>query len=63
MATQSPLLVDAFDLDEILVLDLEDGQTRFHRLDPGEYRRWLDESFTSGELWQNRSIGRPFMAL
>ena len=47
MVTQSPLLVHTFDLDEILVLDLENGQTRFRRLDPGEYRQRLDESFTS----------------
>ena len=60
VATQSPLLVDTFELDEILVLDLEDGQTRFRTLDPGEYRQWLDESFTSGELWQKNLIGgRP----
>ena len=60
VATQSPLLVDVFELDEILVLDLVDGQTRFRRLDPGEYRLWLDESFTPGELWQKNLIGgRP----
>ena len=43
VATQSPLLVDTFDLDEILVLDLEDGRTRFRSLDPDEYQQWLDE--------------------
>jgi len=60
VATQSPLLVDTFDLDEILVLDLVDGQTRFRTLDPGEYRLWLDECFTSGDLWQKNLIGgRP----
>ena len=60
VATQSPLLVDTFGLDEILVLDLEDGRTRFRTLDPGEYRLWLDESYTSGELWQKNLIGgRP----
>ena len=60
VATQSPLLVDTFDLDEILVLDLEGGQTRFRTLDPGQYRLWLDECFTSGELWQKNLIGgRP----
>ena len=35
--------------------------TRFRTRDPGEYRRWLDESFTpGGELWQKNLIGgRP----
>ena len=60
VATQSPLLVDAFDLDEIVVVDLQDGRTVFRRHDAGEYQRWLDESFTPGELWQKNIIGgRP----
>ena len=60
VATQSPLLVDAFDLDEIVVVDLQDGRTVFRRHDACEYQRWLDGSFTSGELWQKNIIGgRP----
>lgn len=60
VATQSPLLVDAFDLDEIFVLDLVDGRTKFRKLAPNDYRVWLDESFTSGELWQKNLLGgRP----
>ena len=60
VATQSPLLVDAFDLDEIAVLGLQDGRTTVRRPDADEYRRWLDEGFTPGELWQKNLIGgRP----
>ena len=60
VATQSPLLVDAFDLDEVVVLDLRDGRTEARRLDADRYRRWLDESFTPGELWQKNLLGgRP----
>ena len=60
VATQSPLLVDVFDLDEIVVLDLQDGRTTFRRLDTGAYRHWLDESFTPGELWHKNLLGgRP----
>lgn len=61
VATQSPLLVDAFDLDEIFVLDLVDGCTEFRkRLTQQDYRVWLDENFTSGELWQKNLLGgRP----
>ncbi len=61
VATQSPLLVDAFDLNEIFVLDMEDGRTEFRkRLTQEAYRVWLDESFTSGELWQKNLLGgRP----
>lgn len=60
VATQSPLLVDVFDLDEIVVLDLQDGRTTARRPDADEYRRWLDEGFTPGEMWQKNLIGgRP----
>ena len=60
VATQSPLLVDAFDLEEIVVLDLEDGRTAFKRPDSEEYRRWLDEGWMPGEIWEKNLIGgRP----
>ena len=60
VATQSPLLVDAFDLDEIFVLDMEDGRSEFRKLAQEDYRVWLDESFSSGELWQKNLLGgRP----
>jgi len=58
-ATQSPLLVDAFDLDEILVLELQEGRTKVRRCDEEAYRDWL-EDYTTGELWQKNLIGgRP----
>ena len=57
VATQSPLLVDAFGLDEIFVLDLKEGRTEFRKLTVDDYRVWLDESFTPGELWQKNLLG------
>lgn len=60
MATQSPLLVDAFGLEEIFVLDLKDGRTEFRKLSPDDYQVWLDDNFTPGELWQKNLLGgRP----
>ena len=60
VATQSPLLVDAFDLDEIFVLDLENGRSQIRKLAADDYRVWLDDRFTSGELWQKNLLGgRP----
>ena len=59
VATQSPILVDAFDLDEIFVLELEDGQTKVRALRKDDYQHWMDE-FTTGELWQKNLLGgRP----
>ena len=60
VATQSPLLVDTFDLEEIIVLELEGDCTKFRSLKVDDYRCWLDESFTLGELWQKNLLGgRP----
>ena len=60
VATQSPLLVDAFDLDEFFVLELREGRTEVHRLESNRYRVWLEDDFTPGELWlKNLLGGRP----
>lgn len=60
VATQSPLLVDVFDLEEIVVLEAKDGCTSFRRLATDDYRHWLEEGFAPGELWQKNLIGgRP----
>ncbi len=70
VATQSPLLVDAFSLDEIVVLEMRDGRTEARRFQENkedqesEYRRWLDnywlDEHTTGELWQKNLLGgRP----
>ena len=59
VATQSPLLVDAFDLGEIFVLELEDGQTKVRKHCKSEYQHWLEE-YSTGELWQKNLLGgRP----
>ena len=58
-ATQSPLLVDAFDLDQVFVLELRDGRTELRTPDADQLRTWLDE-FSVGELWQKNLLGgRP----
>ena len=60
VATQSPLLVSAFDLDEIFTLDLHDGETKAHKLSADDYRVWLEDGFTSGDLWRKNLLGgRP----
>ena len=57
VATQSPLLVDAFDLEEVVALELKDGRTKFLRLDPDDYRLWIEDNFSSGELWRKNLLG------
>ena len=60
VATQSPLLVDEFELDEIIVLDLEDGRTKLRKLKADDYQVWLDQEYTPSQLWQKNVFGgRP----
>ncbi len=60
VATQSPQLVNCFDLDEIVVMELEDSRTVACRKGRHEYERWLNEDYTTGELWQMNLLGgRP----
>ena len=56
VATQSPMLVDTFDIDEIIVFDLVNGRTESRILARHQYGQWLDE-FTTGELWQKNLLG------
>ena len=59
VATQSPLLVDSFDLEQIYVLNLKDGQTKVNRPNREELQLWLEE-YSTGELWQTNILGgRP----
>ena len=59
VATQSPLLVDAFGLGEVFVLGIEGGRTKLHIPPPEQLQTWLDE-FSVGELWQKNLFGgRP----
>ncbi len=60
VATQSPLLVDEFELDEIIVLDLEDGRTKLRKLNADDYQVWLRQDYTPSQLWQKNVLGgRP----
>ena len=60
VATQSPQLVDVFDLEEVIVLEAEDGETVFRRLNADEFESWLNDGLAAGELWvKNLLGGRP----
>ena len=59
LATQSPLLVDAFELDQVLVLEMRDGRTELTSPNSEQLQTWLDE-FSVGEMWQKNLLGgRP----
>ena len=59
LATQSPLLVDYFDPEEIIVVERNDRESSFKRLVEADLEDWLEEYLLS-ELWNKNVIGgRP----
>jgi len=58
-ATQSPLLLDCFDPEDILVADRVDGATTIRRLEPEPLAEWLKD-YSLGQLWEKGELeGRP----
>ncbi|QTR49573.1 AAA family ATPase [Candidatus Thiothrix anitrata] len=57
LATQSPLMVDGFSLDDITVVDVEAGATELRKLSQAQYQQWLDDNFTVSDLWLSNVIG------
>ena len=59
LATQSMTLVDYFDPEQIIVVDRDNRESTFRRLDPEPLKVWLDE-YSLGELWEKNVLGgRP----
>ena len=59
LATQSPILLDHFEPEDVLVADREDGATKFTRLNSDDLAIWLKD-YSIGELWEkNHFEGRP----
>jgi predicted ATPase len=59
MSTQSSLLLDHFEPEDILVAELTDGATSLRRLQSSELESWL-EDYSLGQLWEkNQFGGRP----
>lgn len=59
ISTQSPLLLDHFQPEDVLVADRVDGCTQFTRLDPAKLDSWLQD-YSLGQLWEKNELGgRP----
>ena len=56
VATQSTLLLDEFDVDDLIVVELENGVSKFKRLSEDDFAYWL-EDFSVGELWDKNVLG------
>jgi predicted ATPase len=59
VSTQSVTLVNQLSPKEIIVVDRNDGESTFRRLDETEIAGWLDD-YALGELWEKNVLGgRP----
>ena len=59
LATQSPILLDYFEPEDVLVADRVDGATEFRRLSSDKLAIWL-EDYSIGELWEKNYLeGNP----
>ncbi len=59
VSTQSPLLLDHFSPEDVLVANRVDGGTVLERLDSGKLSGWLEE-YSLGQLWEKNELGgRP----
>ena len=59
LATQSSLLLDHFNPEDVLVVDRVEGTTQFTRLEGEKLKIWL-EDYSLGELWEKNELGgRP----
>jgi len=59
LSTQSTLLLDHFDPDDVLVAERVDGSTQLRRLELPRLEAWL-EDYSLGQLWEKNELGgRP----
>jgi predicted ATPase len=57
VSTQSPLLLNAFEPEQIVVIDRDEGESHFERLSRKGLKVWLAEEYTLGDLWQKNVYG------
>jgi predicted ATPase len=59
VSTQSVSLVNEFSIEDLIVVDRQDGNTAFRLYNEDEFANWLD-TYSVGELWEKNILGgRP----
>jgi predicted ATPase len=59
VSTQSVPLVNEFSIDDLIIVEREQGATVFKRHDEDDFKIWLEE-YSVGELWEKNILGgRP----
>ncbi len=55
IATQSPLMLDQFSIEDTIVVNRREGQSTFDRLERKDFDEWLKD-YSIGELWTKNVI-------
>jgi predicted ATPase len=55
-ATQSSVLLDHFEPENVVVVNTRAGTSEFHRLDAEKLKAWLAD-YTLGEIWEKNVVG------
>ncbi|MTI12402.1 AAA family ATPase [Sansalvadorimonas verongulae] len=55
VASQSPILIDQFSIEDVVVVNRKGGASTFHRLSQSDFSQWL-ENYSVGELWTKNVI-------
>lgn len=59
ISTQSPILLDQFEPDQVIVVEQQNGRSEFFRLESDQLKDRLSE-YSLGELWEKNELGgRP----
>jgi predicted ATPase len=57
ISTQSAALLNAFEPQQVVVVDRCRGESQFRRLSPDDLHVWLKDKYTLGEIWQKGLCG------
>jgi predicted ATPase len=57
IATQSPYMVDCFDLENIIVAEAKNGETQLRNFQRVQYQEWLDDDYLLSDIWLKSAIG------
>ncbi|MBB2170332.1 AAA family ATPase [Gluconacetobacter aggeris] len=57
IATQSPYMVDRFELENIIVAEESLGATTLRNLPRHEYQEWLDDDYLLSDIWLKNPVG------
>ncbi|STY28477.1 cobalt transporter ATP-binding subunit [Legionella wadsworthii] len=56
ISTQSVTLVNEFEMEELIIVESNNGKSSFNRYKNSEFSEWLD-NYSLGELWEKNILG------